>query len=102
MRFYFNTEPFTGMTDAISIQAIGLYGDDRFVIEAETEDEATQRLLDLLEKRVYEGQVRPATEGEGKEFEKAQDEAKKCHESAVRIAAMWKKELGKEESHGKE
>jgi hypothetical protein len=43
-----------------------------------------------------------STEGEGKEFEKAPDEAKKCHESAVRIAAMWKKELGKEESHGKE
>ena len=102
MRFYFNTEPFTGMTDAISIQAIGWYGDDRFVIEADTEEEATQKFLDLVEMRVYEGQVRPATEDEGKEFEEAQGEAKKCHESAVRIAAMWKKELGKEESHGKE
>jgi hypothetical protein len=96
MRFYFNTEPFTGMTDAISIQAIGLYGDDRFVIEADTEEEATQKFLDLLEKRVYEGQVRPSTEDEGKEFEEAQDEAKKTHEWAAEIAAAMRvKVVGK-------
>ena len=90
------------MTDVISVQSVGVWGDNYFVIEADTEEEATQKLLDLLEKRVYEGQVRPATEDEGKEFEEAQGEAKKSHESAVRIAAMWKKELGNEESYGKE
>ena len=102
MRFHFWTMPLSGMTDVIGIQAIGMTGDNRFVIEADTEDEATQKLLDLLEKRVWEGEVRPATEDEAEEFEVEQDEAKKSHESAVRIAAMWKKEVGNEESHGKE
>ena len=53
MRFYFEPEPFTGMTDVISVQSIGMYGDNYFVIEAETEDEAREKLLDLLEKRVW-------------------------------------------------
>jgi hypothetical protein len=92
MRFYFNTEPFTGMTDAISIQAIGLYGDDRFVIEADTEEEATQKFLDLLEKRVYEGQVRPATEDEGKEFEEAQGEARRIAKFTDELVEKFKKD----------
>ena len=92
MRFYFNTEPFTGMTDAISIQAIGLYGDDRFVIEADTEEEATQKFLDLLEKRVYEGQVRPATEDEGKEFEEAQGEARRIAKFTHELVEKFKKD----------
>jgi len=52
MRFHFELMPLTGLTDAISVQAIGMTGDNRFVIEADAEDEATQKLLDLLEKRV--------------------------------------------------
>ena len=90
MRFHFETMPLTGMTDVISIQAIGMSGDNRFVIEAETEDEAREKLLDLLEKRVWQGWVRPATEDEAKEFEEWQDDAKKHHERA----AQWIKELG--------
>jgi hypothetical protein len=93
MRFYFNTEPFTGMRDAISIQAIGLYGDDRFVIEADTEEEATQKFLDLLEKRVYEGQVRPATEDESKEFEEAQGEAYRRGKFLAELVEKFKKDL---------
>ena len=76
------------MTDVISIQAIGMTGDNCFVIEAETEEEATQKLLDLLEKRVLQAWVRPATEDEAKEFEECQDEAKKWHEWAAR----WREE----------
>jgi hypothetical protein len=89
MRFHFETMPLTGMTDVISIQAIGMTGDNRFVIEADTEDEATQKLLDLLEKRVWQGQVRPATEDEAEEFEECQDEAKKWNE----WAASWAREI---------
>jgi hypothetical protein len=85
MRFHFETMPLTGMTDVISIQAIRMSGDNRFVIEAETEDEAREKLLDLLEKRVRQGEVRPATEDEAKEFEERQYEAYELHESATRL-----------------
>jgi len=103
MRFYFEPEPFTGMTDMLSIQSVGVWGDNYFVIEAESEAEATAKLLNLLEKRVLDGRIRPATEDESKEFEVSQDEAKKSAESAAR----WIHELngskgsGNEESHGK-
>lgn len=101
MKFYLEPDMLTG-TDEISIQAIGT-GDNRFVIEAETQDEVREKLLDWLEKRVWQGEVRPATEEEAKEFEYWQDDAKKCHERA----AQWIKELGSnglenEESHGEE
>ena len=85
MRFYLEPDMFTGKTDVISVQSIGLWGDNFFVIEAETEDEAIQKLLDLLEKRVWDGQIRPATEDESKEFETSQEEAKKWHEWAARV-----------------
>jgi SRSO17 transposase len=85
MRFHFETMPLTGMTDVISIQTIGMSGDNRFVIEAETEDEAREKLLDLLEKRVWQGWVRPATEDEAKEFEEWQDDAKKHDEWAAQL-----------------
>src|ERR1700751_5440233 len=90
MRFHFETMPLTGMTDVISIQAIGMSGDNRFVIEAETEDEAREKLLDLLEKRVWQGEVRPATEDEAKEFEEWQDDAKKCHEVTTQLIGRIK------------
>jgi len=70
-------------------------GDNRFVIEADAEDEATQKLLDLLEKRVWQGQVRPATEDEAKEFEERQYEAYECHESVDRMHERFVKGAGK-------
>ncbi len=98
MRFYLEPQPLTGLTDVMSIQALGELGDNRFVIEADTEDEAREKLLDLLEKRVWQGQVRPATEDEAKEFEEEQHEAKECHESAVRIRQQFAKGLGNEQA----
>ena len=86
MRFYFEPMPLTGMTDVMSVQAIGMWGDNTFVIEAKTEDEAREKLLDLLEKRVWQGEVRPATEDEAKEFEERQYEAYELHESVARTA----------------
>ena len=92
MRFHFETMPLTGRTDVITIQAIGT-GDNRFVIEAETEDEARDNLLDLLEKRVWQGWeqgwVRPATEDEVEEFEAWQEDAKRTDE----MVARWLEEL---------
>jgi SRSO17 transposase len=81
------------MTDVMSVQAIGMSGDDCFVIEAETEDEAREKLLDLLEKRVWQGWVRPATEDEAKEFEERQYEAYECHEIADRLHQKYAKGL---------
>lgn len=92
MRFHFWTRPLSGMTDVISIQATG---DDCFVIEAETEDEATQKLLDLLEQRVLEGWVRPATEDEAKEFEEAQEEAYRYGKFAAELVEKFKKDCEK-------
>ena len=94
MRFYFEPTPLTGMTDVMSVQAIGILGYNTFVIEAETEDEAREKLLDLIEKRVCEGRVRPATEDEAKEFEERQCEAKECHEAAARLHERHVKGVG--------
>ena len=96
MRFHFEAIPLTGMTDVMSVQAIGMSSDNRFVIEAETEDEAIEKFLDLIEKRVYAGQIRPATEDEAKEFEEEQEEAKRCHEAVAKIIeAMRAEAVGK-------
>src|ERR1039458_7939845 len=92
MRFHFDTMPLSGMTDVISIQAIGMTGDNHFVIEAETEDEAREKLLDLLEKRVLQGWVRPATEDEVKEFEECQDEARHKDTFVAELAEKIKKD----------
>jgi hypothetical protein len=92
MRFHFETMPLTGMTDVMSIQAIGMTGDNRFVIEAETEDEIREKLRDLLEKRVRQGQVRPATEDEGKEFEEAQGEARRIAKFTDELVEKIKKD----------
>lgn len=85
MRFYFEPMPFTGMRDSMNVQSIGVWGDNFFVVEAETEDEAREILLDLLTNRVCEGEVRPATEGESEEFDKSLDDAKRCQETVDRI-----------------
>ncbi|MFZ0799960.1 MAG: hypothetical protein WCA13_10640 [Terriglobales bacterium] len=92
MRFHFDTMPLSGMTDVISIQAIGMTGDNHFVIEAETEEEATQKLLDLLEKRVLQGWVRPATEDEAKEFEEEQHEAYRSAKFTAELVEKFKKD----------
>src|SRR5579863_7732250 len=83
MRFYFEPEPFTGMTDVLSIQSVGVWGDNYFVVEVESEAEATAKLLNLLEKRILDGRVRPATEEESKEFEEEQYQAYECSENAA-------------------
>ena len=75
--------------------AIAMTGHNRFVVEAETEDEARQKLLDLLNKRVWEGQVRPATEDEAKEFEERQYEGYELHESIDRMHERFVKGDGK-------
>jgi hypothetical protein len=93
MRFYFEPEPFTGMTDMLSIQSVGVWGDNYFVIEAESEAEATAKLLNLLEKRVLDGRIRPATEEESKEFEEEQYQAYRDSESAARIARGFTRDL---------
>jgi len=87
--------PLTGLTDVMSVQAIGMSGDNRFVIEAETEQKAREKLIALLEKRVWQGQVRPATEDEAKEFEERQYEAYECHESVDRMHERFVKGAGK-------
>ena len=68
----------------MSVQSIGVWGDNFFVVEAETEDEARQKLLDMLEERVWDGQVRPATEDESEEFDKSANDAKRAHEMVAR------------------
>jgi hypothetical protein len=93
MRFYFEPEPFTGMTDMMSVQSVGVWGDNYFVIEAESEAEATAKLLNLLEKRVLDGRVRPATEDESKEFEEEQYQAYRDSESAARIARNFQRDI---------
>lgn len=94
MRFHFEAMPLTGMTDVMSVQAIGMSGENRLVIEAETEDEAREKLLDLLENRVWQGEVRPATEDEAKEFEERQYEAYELHESVARRHERYVKGVG--------
>jgi hypothetical protein len=97
MRFYFEPEPFTGMTDVMSVQSVGVWGDNRFVVEAETEAEATAKLLSLLEKRVLDGQVRPATVEESKEFEEEQYQAYRDSESAASIARDFQRDIQQRE-----
>jgi hypothetical protein len=92
MRFYFEPEPFNGMTDMMSVQSVGQWGDNFFIVEAESEEEATQKLLNMLEKRVVNGLVRLATEEESKEFEEAQYQDWRDCESARRIAEAFKED----------
>ena len=102
-RFYLEPQPLTGMTDVMSVVSIGMWGENIFVVEAETEDEARDKLLALLIRRVNEGQVRPATEDESKDFETLQQQDFKDHEFAAQLREEFgSKEPGNEESHGKE
>jgi hypothetical protein len=79
MKFFIETGPLTGLMDVEDVQSIAqVWGDSIFVVEAETEDEAAEKLVALLAKRVGEGQVRPATDGEAEEFAKWQREDPAC------------------------
>lgn len=96
MRFYVEPDFLSGKTDVLSVQAIeDEWVTKRFVVEAESEEEARDELIALLIKRVYEGQVRVATEDEAKDFEVSQDEAKRCDESVAKIIAMRAEGVGK-------
>lgn len=95
MRFHIEPEPFSGMTDYMSVQSVGQWGDNYFTVEADSEEEAVQKLLDMLEKRVLTGSVRVATEEESEEFEEAQYQDWRDCESARRIAEKFKEDLAK-------
>jgi hypothetical protein len=99
MKFYIEPAPLTGLSDVMDIQAIGRWGDNKVVVDAETQDEATKKLLDLLAKRVGEGRIRPATEDEAKEFEERQWESYAIHEDAIRIHEKCAKGLGNEQAN---
>jgi hypothetical protein len=98
MKFYIEPSPLTGLSDVMDIQAIGMWGDSTFVVEAETENEATEKLLDLLDKRVAEGQIRPATDDEAEEFAVWQREAIECREFAAQIHDKYVKGIGNEQA----
>lgn len=72
MKFFIEPQPVTGLCDSTDIQSIGGCGNNVFVVEAQTEEEALGKLIDLLVKRVDEGQIRPVTEDEAQECGKAQ------------------------------
>ena len=98
MKFFIEVPPLTGMTDVMDVQAIGReLGDGIYVVEAETQDEAPQKLLDLLSMRVDIAKVRPATEDEADEFAKKQCESYLLHEDAVRILDKFRKGHGNEQ-----
>jgi hypothetical protein len=93
MRFYLEPDMLTGKTDVLSVQAIGdEWVDKRFVVEAESEEEARDKLIALLVKRVYQGQVRVATEEESKEFEMWQYDAYQHERFADELVKKIKKD----------
>jgi hypothetical protein len=100
MKFFIEVDPLTGMSDAMDVQAIGReLGDGIYVVEAETEDEATQKLADLLVMRVENAQFRrPATEEEAEAFAERQWESYALHEDFLRMRDKYTKGHGNEQS----
>jgi hypothetical protein len=99
MRFFIEVPPLTGMTDVMDVQFIGQFlGDGDYVVEAATEVEAKEKLLDLFTKRVDSVEFRPATEYEAAALEERQYEGYEIHESAVRIHEKYAKGLGNEQA----
>lgn len=99
MKFSIEVPPLTGMTDLAGVQFIGMFlGDGDYVVEAETEEEAKEKLLDLLTKRVESVEFRQATEEEAKEFAKRQRESYGCHELAAQLHEKYGKGLGNEQA----
>ena len=94
MRFYVEPDFLSGKTDVLSVQAIGdEWVTQRFVVEAETEEEAQQKLIDLLVKRVYQGRVRVATEEESKEFETGQYDAYRNERFGDELVKKFKEDM---------
>lgn len=69
MKFFIELAPPTG---ALDVQWVGMLGDGRFVVEAETYDEAEEKLFDLLTKTMVSVGTRLATEDEAKGFTEQQ------------------------------
>jgi hypothetical protein len=99
MKFYIEPAAFTGLSDVMDVQAIGRWGDNKFVVDAETQDAAAEKLLDLLVKRMGEGQVRPATDDEAQEFADWQREALWCCEFDAQLHKEYLKGLGNEQAN---
>ncbi|MGA8407559.1 MAG: hypothetical protein WB680_10315 [Candidatus Acidiferrales bacterium] len=100
MKFFIEVPPLTGMSDVMDVQAIGQLEDGIFVVEAETADEATEKLLDLLSMRVNNAQFRrPATEDESDEFAKKQCESYLLYDDVVRIREKYAKGNGDEQTN---
>jgi hypothetical protein len=100
MKFFIETGPLTGNADVMDVVFIGhVWCDSTFVVEAETEDEAAEKLLDLLTKRVCEGQIRPATNEEAEAFTKWQKDDLSCYEFARRSHEKYVKGLGNEQAN---
>ena len=99
-RFFIEVPPLTGMDDVMDVQLIGrVLGDGEYVVEAETEKGATEKLLDLLAKRVGEGQVRLASDDEAEAFEERQYEGYETKETVARMHKMYGKGgLGNEQA----
>jgi len=99
MRFFVEVPPLTGMADVLDVQFTGQFlGDGDYVVEAATAEEAKEKLLDLLTKRVDSVEFRLATEDEAKAFEERQYDAYEMHESVVRISEKYAKGLGNEQT----
>jgi hypothetical protein len=99
-RFFIEVPPLTGRGDVMDVQFIGrVLGDGDYVVEAETEKEATEKLLDLLATRVGEGQVRLASGDEAEAFEERQYEGYETKETVARMRKMYGKGgLGNEQT----
>lgn len=69
MKFFIEIAPPKGSPD---VQYIGILGDGKFVVEAETHDKAEEKLFALLTETMVSVETRPATEHEAEEFAKYQ------------------------------
>ena len=69
MKFFIEIAPPTGLED---VHYIGVLGDGRFVVEAETSEAAEAKLFGLLRKTMESVETRTATEDEAEAFTKYQ------------------------------
>lgn len=69
MKFFIEIAAPTGVKD---VQWVGVLGDGKFVVEAETHDKAEEKLFALLTETMVSVETRPATEHEVGEFAKYQ------------------------------
>ncbi len=97
MKFFIEVPPLTGMADVMDVQAIGQLEDGIFVVEAEAEERATEKLLALLVMRVENALRRPATEDEADAYAEKQCESYLLHGDAVRTRKKYAKGHGNEQ-----